>query len=126
MAEMEQRVELNYLLDFYGPLLTEHRRELMRLYCEEDLSLAEIAEHTGITRQGVRDSIKHAEASLIDMEERLGVIRHAKEMRDGLGAIKALAAEVERVNRLDVPSLEITRLTGRISELAEKLAEESV
>ena len=40
MADMEQRVELNYLMDFYGPLLTEHRRELMRLYCEEDLTLA--------------------------------------------------------------------------------------
>ena len=45
MAEMEERIELNYLLDFYGPLLTSHRQELMRLYCEEDLSQQEIADH---------------------------------------------------------------------------------
>lgn len=122
----EKNLNLCVLYDFYGNMLTDKQREVFEMYYSEDLSLAEIAEHTGITRQGVRDSIKHAEASLIDMEERLGVIRHTKEMREGLGAIKELAVEVERVNRLDVPSLEITRLTGRISELADKLAEESV
>ena len=63
MADVEARVELNTLLDFYGPLLTEHRREVLRLYCEEDLSLAEIAEQLGITRQGVRDTVKRAEDS---------------------------------------------------------------
>ena len=50
MADMEERVRLNYLLDFYGPLLTEHRQELMRLYCEEDLSQQEIADQLSITR----------------------------------------------------------------------------
>ena len=48
MADVETRVELTCLLDFYGPLLTEHRREVLRLYCEEDLSLAEIAEQLRI------------------------------------------------------------------------------
>mgnify|MGYP003311827229 CR=1 FL=1 len=48
MTGMEQRIELNYLLDFYGPLLTENRREILRLYCEEDLSLAEIADQLEI------------------------------------------------------------------------------
>ena len=43
MADMEERVRLNYLLDFYGPLLTEHRQEVLRLYCEEDLTQQEIA-----------------------------------------------------------------------------------
>ena len=74
MAEMEQRVELNYLLDFYGPLLTEHRRELMRLYCEEDLSLAEIADQMEITRQGVSDAISKARRQLSDYEEKLGLV----------------------------------------------------
>lgn len=73
MADMRERVELNFLLDFYGPLLTEHRRELMRLYCEEDLSLAEIADQLEITRQGVSDAIGKARRQLIDYEEKLGL-----------------------------------------------------
>jgi predicted DNA-binding protein YlxM (UPF0122 family) len=74
MADMEARVELSYLLDFYGPLLTEHRRELMRLYCEEDLSLAEIADQLSITRQGVSDALGKARRLLSDYEEKLGLI----------------------------------------------------
>ena len=68
MADMEQRVELNYLMDFYGPLLTEHRRELMRLYCEEDLTLAEIADQMDITRQGVSDALNKAPAGRLRTE----------------------------------------------------------
>ena len=57
----EKNLELGYLLDFYGELLSERKRAVMDMYYNEDLSLAEIAENTGITRQGVRDSIKRAE-----------------------------------------------------------------
>ncbi len=121
----EKNLNLCILYDFYGAMLTDKQREVFELYYSEDLSLAEIAEHTGITRQGVRDSIKHAEASLLEMEERMGAIRRAKELRKGLNAIRELAAEVERVNRRDVPSLEISRLADRISALAGRLAEES-
>ena len=73
MADFEARIELIWLMDFYGPLLTEHRREVMRLYCEEDLSLAEIAEQLSITRQGVSDALKKARAQLEDYEEKLGL-----------------------------------------------------
>ena len=61
MADMEARVALNYLLDFYGPLLTPHRQEVMRLYCEEDLSQQEIAEQLGLTPEKVRDIIRVAQ-----------------------------------------------------------------
>ena len=80
MADVETRVELTCLLDFYGPLLTEHRREVLRLYCEEDLSLAEIAEQEGISRQGVRDNIKRAEGQLLEMEEALHCAARFKQM----------------------------------------------
>ena len=53
-------LEMSLLFDFYGETLTEKQRELFDLYYNEDLSLSEIAEHAGITRQGVRDSIKRA------------------------------------------------------------------
>ena len=72
MADVEARVELNYLLDFYGPLLTAHRREVLRLYCEEDLTLQEIAEQLGITRQGVSDAMQKGRRQLADYEAQLG------------------------------------------------------
>ena len=75
MADMEARIELNYLLDFYGPLLTPHRQELMRLYCEEDLSQQEIADQLQITRQGVFDAIAKAKKQLLEYEEKLGLVK---------------------------------------------------
>ena len=74
MAEMEARVALNYLLDFYGPLLTPHRQELMRLYCEEDLTQQEIADQLDITRQGVFDAIAKSKKQLADYEAKLGLV----------------------------------------------------
>ena len=80
MADVETRVELTCLLDFYGPLLTEHRREVLRLYCEEDLSLAEIAEQLSITRQGVSDALQKGRRQLMDYEEKLGLAQRYREL----------------------------------------------
>lgn len=68
----EKRFEISALLDCYAPLLSERHRELLDLYYNEDLSLGEIAENAGITRQGVRDAIKHGENELFFFEEGLG------------------------------------------------------
>ena len=67
-------LEMSLLFDFYGETLTEKQRELFDLYYNEDLSLSEIAEHAGITRQGVRDAVKRAEHALQEMEDRLGLV----------------------------------------------------
>ena len=75
MADMNERVELNYLLDFYGPLLTEHRQEVLRLYCEEDLSQQEIADQLEITRQGVFDALAKAKKQLAEYENKLGLVQ---------------------------------------------------
>ena len=82
VADVEARVELTTLLDFYGPLLTEHRREVMRLHCEEDLSLAEIAEQLSITRQGVNDAVQKARRQLFDYEEKLGLAQRYRAVED--------------------------------------------
>lgn len=79
---MEKRVELNLLLDFYGALLTEHRREILRLYVEEDMSLQEIADESGISRQGVYDAIKKCEAQLLDYENKLGLMKRFRELKN--------------------------------------------
>lgn len=91
MADVEARVELTTLLDFYGPLLTEHRREVMRLHCEEDLSLAEIAEQLEITRQGVNDAVQKARRQLFDYEEKLGLAARYRAVGEAAeGALRAL------------------------------------
>ena len=97
MAEIETRVELTTLMDFYAPLLTDHRSEVMRLYCEEDLSLAEIAEQLNITRQGVSDALQKAKRQLADYEEKLGLAnryrRVCDEARRCLSALDNIQAE---------------------------------
>ena len=60
----QKNLAYSVLLDFYGPVLTDKQRVILTEYYDEDLSLAEIAENLGITRQGVRDAIKHGEAAL--------------------------------------------------------------
>ena len=77
---MERRIELNFLLDFYGPLLTESRAQVMRLYCEEDLSLQEIADSMGITRQAVHDAIGRAQVQLEQYEHKLGMAQRYKDI----------------------------------------------
>lgn len=90
---MEKKVELNWLLDFYGALLTEHRREIMRMYLEEDLSLQEIADSMNITRQGVHDAICHAQKQLQKYEDQLGLLQRFKEMRRAVAECRSFLAE---------------------------------
>jgi predicted DNA-binding protein YlxM (UPF0122 family) len=66
-------VNMSLLLDFYGDTLSEKQKEAMELFYNGDLSLSEIAEITGITRQGVRDRIIKSEQILTELEEKLGL-----------------------------------------------------
>jgi len=77
-------VTTTLLLDCYGELLTEKQRTCVDLSCNQDLSLAEIAENEGISRQGVHDSIARAEALLQNYEEKLGCVARALRTRQAL------------------------------------------
>ena len=77
------------LLDFYSSLLSAKQAEMMAQYYNEDLSLSEIAEGMGISRQGVRDAIKKAEAILTGAEADLGYAKRFMEMAKELGAIRS-------------------------------------
>lgn len=92
---MSKNLEISILIDYYGGMLTEKQREVVEWYYNDDLSLAEIAEHTGITRQGVRDSIKRAEAQLIDCETRMGLRTRFADIQKYLDEIAAEAAHVQ-------------------------------
>ena len=63
------------LLDFYNHFLTDKQIETMEMYYNQDMSLAEISENLGVTRQGVRDNIKRAEATLDELEQEVGAVR---------------------------------------------------
>ncbi|MCI8387802.1 MAG: DNA-binding protein [Clostridiales bacterium] len=76
----EKDLEVSLLLDFYGELLSDSRRETAEMYYNDDLSLAEIAENIGITRQGVRDSIAKAKTQLYSFEEKLGLVNKMREI----------------------------------------------
>ncbi len=68
----EDRAYISRLVDVYGNALSDRQRDVIDLYYNEDLSLAEISENCGITRQGVRDAIKHGVEALVSLENSLG------------------------------------------------------
>ena len=85
----EKNMNISFLLDFYGDVLDEKPRALLDLYYNEDLSLAEIAESEGMTRQGVRHVIKKAEQQLLFLENKLGLANHFVKIRSVSGGIIA-------------------------------------
>ena len=66
-------INMSLLLDFYGDTLSEKQRETMELFYNGDLSLSEISEITGITRQGVRDRLLKSEQIITELENKLGL-----------------------------------------------------
>ncbi len=78
----EKDMKKAYLLDFYGEALDEHTRSIMRAYYEDDLSLSEIAEGEGISRQGVRHIIKKGEEELLRLETSLGLCEHHADLQE--------------------------------------------
>ena len=87
----QKDMKYSLLLDFYGDILSDRRRELIELYYNEDLSLKEVSEITGISRQGVRDSVKKTEIELDELEEKLGMAKRFEDIRNQLDtAIKEL------------------------------------
>ena len=75
-----ERFSTSLLFDWYGSLLSEQQRDCYDLYCNEDLSLTEIAELKGVSRQGVWDNIRHAESRLKDFEEKTGLLKRIQEL----------------------------------------------
>ncbi len=108
----DKTLMMTMLLDFYGDLLTPRQRSCFSMHYNEDLSLAEIAEIMEISRQGVRDLIVRAEATLMDTEEKTGLIKRFSEQKLVLDTMET------ELNAL-------TQMTeGKARELAETLLAE--
>ena len=91
---MTDKAELSLLLDYYGSFLTTRQAELTRMSADDDMSLAEIAEQVGVSRQAVRDSLKKASDQLLSMEESLGLIHRDMQLRKVISKLEA-AKEAE-------------------------------
>ena len=87
----EKNLQIGFLLDFYGELLTERKRSVMDMYYNEDLSLSEISAEIGISRQGARDIIKKCEDELFFYEEKLGLFKRFKEIENCASELKILS-----------------------------------
>lgn len=120
---MAKNLEMSILLDYYGECLPSRQREFLDYYYNDDLSLAEIAENVGITRQGVRDAIKRAECQLLELEEKLKLVERYKDISKGLEEIMDCATKISAENRKTALSREINDLTVRIKSIAISLSE---
>ena len=119
-----QAYRMALLYDFYGDMLTDRQKEFYDLYYNEDLSLSEIAENYGISRQGVRDVIVRAEATLTELEDKTGIIRRFHVMQDELRGLLADVDAIAQRNAAQYRDDEIEALTERISSVLNKLKQE--
>lgn len=118
---MEKDLGVSLLLDFYGDLLTQKQRELTEMYYNDDMSLGEIAELVGITRQGVHDSVKRAEQIMNEAEAKVGFCAKYAQSQKGLNEIVRIAKAVSAQNKgytfskvTDEGTKEIIEIAGRL------------
>lgn len=105
---MEKIVERNQLFDFYGELLTEHQKEIYRDAIYEDMSLSELSEQYGVTRQGIHDLMKRCDKTLAEYEQKLHLI-------EKFLSIKEIVSEIEAENKKEQPN------RAKIQEMAESV-----
>ena len=118
-----QTYRMTMLYDFYGELLTERQKEFFDLYYNEDLSLSEIAENNGISRQGVRDVIVRAEHIMQEVEDKTGLIRRFMAMQGDLEKIHQAADQIKLINYRQYENPLIDTHLGQIYEAVAALKE---
>ncbi|MGO5051322.1 YlxM family DNA-binding protein [Lachnospiraceae bacterium LCP25S3_G4] len=114
---MNEILEQALLYDFYGELLTEHQKNIYEQFVLEDLSLSEIAEAEGISRQGVHDLVKRCNKTLEGYEEKLNLVEKFLSMKHKLHKINELL-ELEETHTITTKELieNIRRISGEIIE----------
>lgn len=111
--DIEKYINQGILYDFYGKLLTEHQQRIYEDVFFNDLSLSEIAENEGISRQGVSDLIKRCNKSLVSYEEKLGLIKKFDET-------KSYVKEIQRIVGI-YQNIKDEKLITEINELLSKI-----
>ncbi len=116
IKQIDKLVELSLLYDFYGELLKENQKSIYEDYILNDLSLSEIAEQQGISRQGVHDVVKRCSNQLINYEEKLHLIEKFQRTKKEVSRIKELSEQM-------MQSQELTHL-AEIEQLSERILED--
>ncbi len=112
---MEEKVEQAYLYDFYGELLNERQRKIYEDYVFGDLSLSEIAQEEGISRQGVHDMVRRCMKILVGYEEKLKLVQKFLAAKKSVERIHRLAGEFRK--SLDISIIEeIEQISNGIIE----------
>ena len=97
-VNVAKNLDVVLLADFYGEMLTDNQRKFIEYYYSDDLSLSEIAQNEGITRQGVRDAVKRAETQLYDMEKKLGFAERTRKITEALDVVMENIEEINKYN----------------------------
>ena len=100
---MEDRVEISLLMDIYSPLLTEKQKNIMELYYNDDLSLAEIAELNNTSRQAIHDLIKRCYKQILSYEDKLNLLKKSLEKES---VIEALLSDMKKKYSIEEKDLE--------------------
>ncbi len=115
----EKNLTFSTLLDYYGALLPERQRDALSFYYNDDLSLAEIADEMGISRQGVRDAIKRGEAELSELESALSIAASQsalkKEIEEIVSQLRSISVDIGASNAAD----KILAVSDRIARIAD-------
>ncbi len=106
---MSKDLSINLLMDFYSELLTEKQREALELYYNDDFSLAEIAQHMDISRQGVRDFIKRGEKQLFDFENCLGLVERFDNISKEVSRMEEMISKLSKTD-YDALSLQLEKI----------------
>lgn len=112
---MERKVMQTYLYDFYGELLTEHQRDIYEEFVLDDLSLSEIAQEEGISRQGVHDLVKRCDRILEGYEEKLHLLERFLNTKEKVTRIRTLSRNYQEQKEA-VAMAEIEAISSEILE----------
>lgn len=108
----DRTLTMSLLFDFFGDLLTEKQHEYFDLYYNDDLSLSEIAELSGISRQGVRDALKKAEIALMGYEEKTGVVGRFEDLRRKVSSLESDAMHLTEITEGEALRLATNIVSG--------------
>ena len=119
--KLDEIVQLSILYDFYGELLSDHKKQIFEDYILNDLSLSEIAQEQGLSRQGVHDIVKRCIAQLKEYEDKLSLIKKFNTIKDKVGEIKDILSDI--TCKTDIGNTDIKELKY-IATLADDILKE--
>lgn len=96
--KLKEKVELSILFDFYGELLKGHNKHIFEDHILNDLSLSEIGEENGISRQGVFDIVKRCSKQLRECEEKLHLVKKFEMTKQQIGRIREISQTIKSTN----------------------------